>query len=198
MFDATLATGRDDVVLAHLNHRLVQMCLRLLRAEVWALSGRRAIHRVSAQCLPSGTPWRNPLIIAHGRIVVLGGDHHRLHEEVIMAGGEISAGAFNRLNVGQTRDAYAAATLQSVPEGVCQRLAALSGRPVQRLSHAEATARGAAWLLAGAPTAWVAEMAAVEFAPSEDAALRERYRRWCAALDLQLAAGKLSPEGSAD
>jgi len=125
VFDATLATGRDDVVLAHLNHRLVQMCLRLLRAEVWALSGRRAIHRVSAQLLPSGTPWRNPLIIAHGRIVVLGGDHHRLHEEVIMAGGEISAGAFNRLNVGQTRDAYAAATLQSVPEGVCQRLAAL-------------------------------------------------------------------------
>jgi hypothetical protein len=31
VFDATLATGRDDVVFAHLNHRLVQMCLRLLR-----------------------------------------------------------------------------------------------------------------------------------------------------------------------
>jgi superfamily II DNA or RNA helicase len=34
VFDAALATGRDDVVLAHLNHRLVQMCLRLLRAGV--------------------------------------------------------------------------------------------------------------------------------------------------------------------
>lgn len=68
MFDATLATGRDDVVLAHLNHRLVQMCLRLLWAEVWALSGRRAIHRVSAQLLSSGTKWRDPLVIAHGRI----------------------------------------------------------------------------------------------------------------------------------
>ena len=37
VFDAALATGRDDVVLAHLNHRLVQMCLRLLRAEIWSL-----------------------------------------------------------------------------------------------------------------------------------------------------------------
>ena len=36
-FDHDVAKGRDDVVLAHLNHRLVQMCLRLLRAEVWAL-----------------------------------------------------------------------------------------------------------------------------------------------------------------
>jgi hypothetical protein len=126
VFDATLATGRDDVVLAHLNHRLVQMCLRLLRAEVWALSGRRAIHRVSAQCLPSGTPWRNPLVIAHGRIVVLGGDHHRLHEEVIMAGGEIRAGRFARFDtLKQLHDAYRSATLQSAPEGTCQRLAVL-------------------------------------------------------------------------
>ncbi len=126
VFDATLATGRDDVVLAHLNHRLVQMCLRLLRAEVWALSGRRAIHRVSAQLLPSGTPWRNPLVIAHGRIVVLGGDHHRLHEEVIMAGGEIRAGRFARFDsLKEMQQAYAAATLQPAPEGTCQRLAAL-------------------------------------------------------------------------
>jgi hypothetical protein len=123
------------VVLAHLNHRLVQMCLRLLRAEVWASSGRRAIHRVSAQRLPSGTRWQNPLVIAHGRIVVLGGDHHRLHEEVIMAGGEIRAGQFARLTVGDTREAYAAATLQPAPEGTCQRLAALwpqHGEPLLR------------------------------------------------------------------
>ncbi len=37
VFDPALAAGRDDVVLAHLNHRLVQMCLRLLRAEIWSL-----------------------------------------------------------------------------------------------------------------------------------------------------------------
>ena len=37
-FDHQVAKGRDDVVLVHLNHRLVQMCLRLMRAEVWAQS----------------------------------------------------------------------------------------------------------------------------------------------------------------
>ena len=35
VFDHNLARGRDDVVLVHLNHRLVQMAMRLLRAEVW-------------------------------------------------------------------------------------------------------------------------------------------------------------------
>ncbi len=35
VFDPRLSEGRDDVVLVHLNHRLVQMCLRLLRAEIW-------------------------------------------------------------------------------------------------------------------------------------------------------------------
>ena len=35
VFDHASAKGKDDVVLVHLNHRLVQMSLRLLRAEVW-------------------------------------------------------------------------------------------------------------------------------------------------------------------
>src|SRR5690606_35789197 len=38
-FDESVSKGRDDVVLVHLNHRLPQMCLRLLRAEVWAEKG---------------------------------------------------------------------------------------------------------------------------------------------------------------
>ena len=35
-FDHDAAADRTDVVLLHLGHRLVQMCLRLLRAELWA------------------------------------------------------------------------------------------------------------------------------------------------------------------
>ena len=42
VFDHALAKGREDVVLVHLNHRLVQMSLRLLRAEVWSLEGQRS------------------------------------------------------------------------------------------------------------------------------------------------------------
>jgi hypothetical protein len=59
---------------------------------------------------------KHPVIIAHGRIVVLGGDNHRLHEEVITAGGAIIEGRFNRLNVGDTKDAMASATQEPVPE----------------------------------------------------------------------------------
>jgi hypothetical protein len=48
-FDHAVAKGRDDVVLVHLNHRLVQMCLRLLRAEVWAQDDVKKLHRVTVR-----------------------------------------------------------------------------------------------------------------------------------------------------
>jgi hypothetical protein len=53
-FDHAVAKGRDDVVLVHLNHRLVQMCLRLLRAEVWAQDDVKKLHRVTVRTLPDG------------------------------------------------------------------------------------------------------------------------------------------------
>ncbi|MFZ2961393.1 MAG: DISARM system SNF2-like helicase DrmD [Candidatus Ozemobacteraceae bacterium] len=121
VFDAALATGRDDVVLAHLNHRLVQMCLRLLRAEIWKPAGQKKIHRVTARMVP-GNVLTEPAVIAHGRIVVLGGDNHRLHEEVIIAGGTLKEGRFKRMNVGETKDAYAAALGNSPPMELCKRL----------------------------------------------------------------------------
>jgi superfamily II DNA or RNA helicase len=51
-FDHQVAKGRDDVVLVHLNHRLVQMCLRLMRAEVWAQSDVKKLHRIDVRTLP--------------------------------------------------------------------------------------------------------------------------------------------------
>lgn len=109
VFDHHLADGRDDVVLAHLNHRLVQMSLRLLRAEVWSTEGKKKLNRITARIVPD-TALRDPAMIAHARLVVIGGDCHRLHEEIISAGGLLTGGKFNRLNVGQTKDALAAAT----------------------------------------------------------------------------------------
>lgn len=53
VFDPDLAHGRDDIVLVHLNHRLVQMCLRLLRAEVWSQGSQKRLHRVTAKLVPS-------------------------------------------------------------------------------------------------------------------------------------------------
>lgn len=125
VFDPALAAGRDDVVLAHLNHRLVQMCLRLLRAEIWSLGGQaKHLSRVSA-CVVDDAALTYPVVIVHGRIVVLGGDNHRLHEEVIAAGGALIEGRFQRLNVGETKAALAAATEVPAPPAIESRFQAL-------------------------------------------------------------------------
>jgi hypothetical protein len=149
VFDPALAAGRDDVVLAHLNHRLVQMCLRLLRAEIWSL-GTQAKHlsRVST-CVVDDSALTHPVVIAHGRIVVLGGDNHRLHEEIITAGGALIEGRFSRLNVGETKAALAAATDTPAPTAIEARfqalwakqhdalLASLEARRVERTKNLE-------------------------------------------------------------
>jgi len=109
-FDEGVSRGRDDVVLVHLNHRLVQMCLRLLRAEVWAEKGRSKLQRVTARIV-SNDVVDTPAVIAHARLVVIGGDAYRLHEEIIAAGGFIKEGKWGgRLNVGQMDSALAGVT----------------------------------------------------------------------------------------
>jgi len=114
VFDQSLAAGRDDVVLCHLNHRLVQMCLRLLRAEIWSLAGTRKLNRFTTRLVPDNA-LQSPAVIIHGRLLVLGGDNRRLHEELIMAGGLLREGRFSRMNVTETKDAYAAAEEQGAP-----------------------------------------------------------------------------------
>lgn len=94
-FDHQVAKGRDDVVLVHLNHRLVQMCLRLMRAEVWAQSDVKKMHRIDVRGLP--TSGLDELAVAVvSRLVVTGGKHHRLHEELTVAGGYMKDNSFSR------------------------------------------------------------------------------------------------------
>ncbi len=95
-FDHDVAKGRDDVVLAHLNHRLVQMCLRLLREEIWKLDDVKRLHRVTFRTLPD-SELRVPAVAVWSRLVITGGDHHRLHEELTLAGGEIEHKRFARI-----------------------------------------------------------------------------------------------------
>jgi SNF2 family DNA or RNA helicase len=108
-FDHQLAAGRDDVVLVHLNHRLVQMSQRLLRAEVWSPQHEKGLHRVTARVVPNET-LDTAAVVAHARLVVLGGDDRRLHEEIVTAGGLLREGRFARLNVGQVDDLVSRAT----------------------------------------------------------------------------------------
>jgi len=94
-FDHDVAKGRDDLVLVHLNHRLVQMSLRLLRAEIWARDDVKKIHRVTARSLPDGH-LEGPAIVVVSRLVITGGSHHGLHEELTEAGGYLRDGNFRR------------------------------------------------------------------------------------------------------
>ncbi len=94
-FDHQVAKGRDDVVLVHLNHRLVQMCLRLMRAEVWAKSDVKKLHRVDVRALPSSVLGDIAVVVV-SRLLIAGGNHHRLHEELTVAGGYLKDASFVR------------------------------------------------------------------------------------------------------
>lgn len=120
VFDHDLAVGRDDVVLAHMNHRLVQMSLRLLRAEVWSQQERMKINRVTARIARQNTI-KDPSIIAFARLVVLGGDNHKLHEETLIAGGALRDGRFYRYNVSETKHAFDSATDVEAPQHLKDR-----------------------------------------------------------------------------
>jgi superfamily II DNA or RNA helicase len=94
-FDHEVAKGRDDVVLIHLNHPLVQMSLRLLRAEVWARDDVKKLNRVAVRTLPDAK-LDGPAVVVVSRLVITGGNHHRLHEELTEAGGYLREGGFKR------------------------------------------------------------------------------------------------------
>jgi len=125
VFDHELAKGRDDVVLAHLNHRLVSMALRLLRAEVWTPEGRKELHRVTARTVPNAA-LESPAVVVHARLVLVGGEGVRLHEEIISAGGLIQDGkGLRRFNVGDTRSALEAGTSKEVSPKIKSELKAM-------------------------------------------------------------------------
>ncbi len=94
-FDHEVAKGRDDVVLVHLNHPLVQMSLRLLRAEVWARDDVKKLNRVTVGTLHDAKLIA-PAVVVVSRLVITGGNHHRLHEELTEAGGYLRDEGFKR------------------------------------------------------------------------------------------------------
>lgn len=109
-FDHETSTGRDDVVLAHLGHRLVQMCLRLLREEIWKLHDTKKLHRVAVRAVPDSLATQ-PVVLLWSRLVITGGDHRRLHEELTLSGGELGHDRFSRITqVAKREELLASAT----------------------------------------------------------------------------------------
>jgi hypothetical protein len=100
-FDRDLAMDRDDVVFCHLGHRLVTQSLRLLRAEVWATGGAGGLARVTARTVAplGGVLEAGDLgVVCHARLVITGADGHRLHEELVVAGGRLRRGRWSRVD----------------------------------------------------------------------------------------------------
>jgi superfamily II DNA or RNA helicase len=97
-FDPEVAATRTDLVLAHLNHPLVAMATRLLRAEVWGGVGNLAR---AASLLVDDARLTDEVLAAYSRLVLVGADGKRLHEELFPAGGWLRGGSFTRLGVNE-------------------------------------------------------------------------------------------------
>ena len=150
-FDHEVAKGRDDIVLAHINHPLMQMCLRLLREEVWKHDDVKLLHRVAFRSLPD-TESKSPVAIVWSRLVITGGDHRRLHEELTLAGGEIERDRFRRIaQVGKLEAMVAVGNDVEPTESIFDKLkdsfdrhrdslmAAVEARSNERLKYLENT-----------------------------------------------------------
>jgi glycerol kinase len=63
-------------------------------------------------------------------------------------------------------------------DGLCRRLASLSGCEVERPAHTEATARGLAWLTAGGPDGWARGACDVFRPQAHPDPVKDRYSAW--------------------
>jgi hypothetical protein len=78
----------------------------------------------------------DPAVIAFARLVVIGGDQNRLHEEIISAGGYLKEGKLSRMNVGQIESALHSVTDQEPSPTMQQRLLALYPQLMPAISSA--------------------------------------------------------------
>ena len=116
-FDPDCIKDRDDVVLAHLNHALVRMSLRLLREEIWKTGSSSRLHRVAVRSAPG---LKEPMVYVFSRLLIVGGDHLRLHEELTFSGGDLKADSYRREPVLKTLLQFLETShpMNEVPEGV--------------------------------------------------------------------------------
>lgn len=111
----------------------------------------------------TGEPWQQAVAVAESIVFLLAINIERMQQ----------AGALRALVVTGGL---------AVLDGLCQRLADLTGLPARRPTEHEATARGLAWLLNDEPTTWTAPDS-IEFRPLPNDRLIERYRRWRGVMD---------------
>jgi hypothetical protein len=128
-FDAGLAENRDDVVLAHLGYPLVAQATRLLRSAIWG--GRAALHRVAALRFspPADAGVNGYLVAVFARLVLVGADGRRLHEEIILSGRIVpQAGRSRRVELEERRHDELHQAVEDALEPDACRLAPESAR----------------------------------------------------------------------
>lgn len=113
-----------------------------------------------SRLIGSGEPWQKTCAVVESIVFLLQTNLERLRELPPAPARIIATGGLARL------------------DGLCQRLADLSGLPVHRPAEHEATARGTAYLLAGLPESWPEEKPGVSFAPQPHPALMRRHEKW--------------------
>ena len=130
--------------------------------------------QVESHFIGSGEPWQQAVAVIESIVFLLLANIEEF--------GQLTS-PFDSLRVSGGLTAY---------DGLCRRLADLSGLPVYRPQVVEATARGTAWLLAGNPASWPEAELGVWFKPAGNAALRARYQRWRQAMEQAVSPSKTS------
>jgi hypothetical protein len=119
-FDAALASA--DVVHEHLGSRLVDQAQRLLRSAVWGeVAGLSRVSGVTAD-LPDDVRPGELLVTVVTRLVLVGADGSRLHEEVLLAARALpDSGRSRRLEVEERRyEQVRAAVEQALDPDQCR------------------------------------------------------------------------------
>jgi superfamily II DNA or RNA helicase len=128
-FDPALAEGRDDVVLAHLEQPLVAQATRLLRSAIWG--GRTPLHRLAAVrvTLPEEADIDGVLVAVFARLVIVGADGGRLHEEIMLAARAVpGSGRSRRLELEQPRYSRLREAVEGALEPDASRIAPAEAR----------------------------------------------------------------------
>ena len=128
-FDAKVAENRDDVVLAHLEYPLVAQSTRLLRSAIWG--GRAALNRVAAVQFapPLEAGVNGPLVAVFARLVLVGADGRRLHEEIILSGRIVPpSGRSRRVELEESRHEALHSSVEDALEPDACRLAPQAAR----------------------------------------------------------------------
>lgn len=107
-----------------------------------------------------GEPWQKAVAVAESILFMLWANLETMNEAGLVINRLQVSGGLARL------------------DGLCQRLADLTQRPVYRPVETEASARGIAWLAAGGPSRWPEPGQGRTFTPRTNPALIERYGRF--------------------